>query len=96
MNRLKIGWGRRDISTTEQVSLPGQMYMRISSGVHDPIYVTALCVDGGEGMDAVVFLGVDMGAIRPGIQTEVRAKVKELNPEIPTEAVIMNATHTHA
>ncbi len=94
MNRLKIGWGRRDISTTEQVSLPGQMYMRISSGIHDPIFATALCLDGGE--DVVVFLSVDMGVIRPGIQTEVRAKIKELNPDIPTDAVIMNATHTHA
>lgn len=96
MNTVKIGWGRRDISTLEQVSLPGQMYMRISSGVHDPIFATALCVDGGEGMDAVVFLGVDMGAIRPGIQKEVREKVAEMNPAIPVDAVIMNATHTHA
>ena len=51
MGNLRIGWGRREVSTMEPVSIPGQVHMRISQGIHDKLYVTALCVDGGEGQD---------------------------------------------
>ena len=48
MNTLKIGWGRREISIDEPVSIPGQMDMRISQKILDPLYATALCVDDGQ------------------------------------------------
>lgn len=60
MSAVKIGWAKRDISTTEPVNINGQMYLRISEGIHDPIMVTALCVDGGEGQDAVFFVSCDI------------------------------------
>ena len=56
MSTVKIGWAKRDISTNEPVNINGQMYLRISRGIMDPISVTALCIDGGEGQDAVVFV----------------------------------------
>ena len=45
MNRVKIGWGKRELSIDAPVSIPGQMYMRVSEGIHDPLLTTALCVD---------------------------------------------------
>ena len=49
MEQLKIGWARREISTNDPVSIRGQMHIRISEGILDPLYVTALALDGGEG-----------------------------------------------
>ena len=35
MCAIKIGWAKRDISTLEPVNINGQMYLRISEGIHD-------------------------------------------------------------
>ena len=93
MGKLKLGWGIRDVSVTEPVNIPGQFYMRISRGVADPIYVTALAVDDGE--DCVVFLSVDTTVMRWGLLDEIRANVREKRPEIPAEKILAGATHTH-
>ena len=96
MGNLKIGWGRREISTNEPVLIPGQFYMRVSDGIHDKLFTTALCLDGGEGQDAVIFCTLDMVVIRNGITKLVREKVAAMRPELPVENVILGATHTHA
>lgn len=95
MNRIKLGWGRRETSTNEPVSIPGQAYLRISEGVHDPLYVTALAVDGGEGQDHVIFLSCDVASLPWDLVPEVKVAVAALRPEICTDWVVMNATHTH-
>ena len=96
MSVVKLGWGRREFSTNDPVSMPGQMQLRISEGIHDPLYVTALCVDGGEGQDQVIFLACDLVKIFPGIIEELQEAVAALRPEIPGDAIIMNVTHTHS
>ena len=47
MNELKIGWASRDVSTDKPIHIIGQFHVRISQGVFDPIYVTALVIDNG-------------------------------------------------
>jgi len=96
MGNLKIGWGKREISTKEPVSIPGQMYMRISEGIHDKLYAVAMCVDGGEGQDAAIFCTVDIVVLRGGVMELVREKVSQLRPELPVDSIVMGATHTHA
>ena len=96
MSTVKIGWAKREISTTEPVEVPGQMYLRISEGIHDPLYVTALCVDGGEGQDKVIFLSCDIVTPWGGILQPIRDKLTERRPEIPKEGFILNVTHTHS
>jgi len=96
MNQVKIGWAKREISTNEPVSIPGQMYIRVSEGIHDPLYVTALCIDGGVGQDAVIFLSCDMVTQFAGILPRIQEKVKQIRPQIPENAVVWNCTHTHA
>ena len=66
MDTVKIGWGTRTLSLDEPLSLFGQMYLRISERIHDPLMTTALCVDGGEGQDAVIFLSCDVEGFRGG------------------------------
>ena len=92
---LKIGWAKREISTEEPVNLFGQMYMRISEGIMDPCYTTALCLDGGEEGAAVIFCSCDLEALRCDFIERTQQAVKEMNPEIPADAIILSATHTH-
>ena len=95
MCAVKIGWAKRDISTTEPVFINGQMYLRISEGILDPIMVTALCIDGGEGQDAAIFVSCDITGLYGGAMDFIREKLKKLT-HIPVENVVVNATHTHA
>lgn len=96
MDTVKIGWGYREISMEGPVSIPGQMYVRISEGVQDPLYATALCVDGGAGQKTVIFCSVDVVVLGKKIIQETQRRCKERYPDMPADAIIMNATHTHS
>ena len=96
MCAIKIGWAKRDISTTEPVNINGQMYLRISEGIHDPILTTALVLDGGEGQDAAIFVSCDLTSISVELIAEVKEKVAARNAQIPVKNIAMNATHTHS
>jgi len=93
MGNLKIGWAARNVSTESPVNIQGQFCMRISLGVSDPLYATALALD--DGKDAVIFLSIDIAAIRGGMLDDIRAAARAINPEIPAEKILANATHTH-
>ena len=95
MEQVKIGWAKKEVSINEPVSLACQHHLRISTGIHDPLYVTALAVDGGAGQDAVIFLSCDVVVLRGGIINDVLKLVAEKDPSIPTDNIVMNATHTH-
>ena len=95
MDTVKIGWGKQTLSLDEPLSLFGQMYLRISEKIHDPLMATALCVDGGEGQDAVIFLTCDVEGFRAGILDMIRQKAAALDPTSPVDAIVASVTHTH-
>ena len=74
-------------------NINGQMYLRVCEGIHDPLYATALCVEGG---DLAIFVSVDVTVLRGGIIEKTVAFVQETHPEIKAEHIVMNATHTHS
>ena len=90
---IKIGWAVRDVSTTEPVSIPGQMYMRLSEGIMDPLTITALVLDGGP--DAAIFVSCDTISIQDELVETVRQKVAKRNGEVPVHNILIGATHTH-
>lgn len=90
---LKIGWAQRDVSTDKPVIINGQYYMRISKGILDPVTVTALTME-NDG-DYVIFLETDFTSTVNGVLNLVCEKVLKRCPEINTDKIIMNATHTH-
>ena len=91
MSRIKIGWGRREISLDEPMSLPGQGYMRISEKVLDPMYVTALCLE--KDGQCVVFMSCDM--LSPMGMEGVCDLVKERIPGFDADWILPNGTHAH-
>ncbi len=92
-NKLLIGWASRDVSTEQPIGIRGQFYLRLSEKILDPITVTALAISGET--DTVIFLSCDVTIIRSFLVKMVREKVRMMNPAIPAEKIIMNATHTH-
>ncbi|MBR2897717.1 MAG: hypothetical protein IKC04_07530 [Oscillospiraceae bacterium] len=95
MERIKIGWAKREISMEGPLQIPGQTYLRISEGIHDPLYATALCLDGGAGQDAAILVTTDVTVLRAGVVDMVMKKVAERDPSIPLDAIVIGATHTH-
>lgn len=93
MSNLNIGWAQRDVSTDKPVNIPGQFHMRISQGVMDPLYVSALVIE--DGNDTAIFLSADLVVIRSYLLDEIRAKVNAKNPAIDAGKILMNATHAH-
>ena len=92
-NQIKIGWGMRDIVPPRPCFIGGQMYMRISEGVMDPITVTALTVDNGD--DYVIFATLDLVVCRGGILDSVKEKLSIVCPSIDAEKLVISATHSH-
>ena len=94
MSQVKIGWAMREISIDDNLCLFGQMYLRISQGILDPTYTTALVLDSGEGH--AIFCCCDIEAHRGDSIQRTIDKVVAMRPEINPDSIVMNATHTHA
>ena len=95
MEQLKIGWGIRDFTLDKPAHMYGQMHLRPSEGVLSPLMVTALCLDGGEGQDCVIFLGCDIECPLGDIIEPICEAVHAKHPEIPLHAIVLGGTHTH-
>jgi hypothetical protein len=73
--------------------LMGQMNVRVSEGIENPILVTALALEGDTGR--VIFIACDLVHITAELLEETRLKLKELQPGFDVSSLIMHATHTH-
>lgn len=93
MNRIKIGWASRDVSSTQPINMSGQFHMRISRGILDPLTVTALVLE-NNGVVSVMVSG-DMIDCRSHILDELRSRVAQTIPGIDPTHILLNATHTH-
>ena len=91
---IKIGWGRRSLDPGKPVAITGQFYVRVSMGELTPVTVSALAIENGD--DSVIFVSADMVALRHAMLDTVIAKLAKIDPAIPGEKIVMNATHTHA
>lgn len=88
---LKIGWAQTNITPTDPVLMEGQMYMRCSGYVHDPLMATALVLDNGE--EQAILVSMDMTEVPVHAFDRLR---EELEAEgIPFNRISFNVTHTH-
>ena len=90
---IKIGWSTANVSTDEPVGITGQFYQRISKKCMDEITVTVMVI---EREDVSIFVSCDFVQVSGDLQEEVQQALSKINPEIPVQNIIMNATHTHA
>ncbi len=90
---LKIGWATRSITPDLPVMLLGQMNVRVSQGVENPVSVTALALEGNG--QTVIFVACDLVHISTELLAETRARLNVLQPEFDASSLILTATHTH-
>jgi len=90
-NPLRIGWAQESITPDRPVLMEGQMYMRCSQYVHDPITATALVLDGGEAQ--AIFVSLDMTEVPTHAFARLRRRMDEAG--IPFDRISFNVTHTH-
>ena len=95
---LRVGWAQADITPDRPVVITGQFAARVSEGVRDPITATALALESvaeGAGAQAVL-VSCDLIGISEALRERVREQVHAALPELAPQAVVLNATHTHA
>lgn len=90
---LKIGWAKRSITPEQPAMLHGQMHVRVSRGVENPVIVTALALE--RSGEAAIFVACDLTNITTQLLTETRARLKELQPACDVSRLVLYATHTH-
>ena len=91
---LKAGTGRRDISPLKPMFLWGYPHVeRMSTGIHDPLYATALCLD--DGKNKTVAVSADVLYAGAPLVAECRRRI-EARTGIPPQHVMISATHTHS
>jgi hypothetical protein len=95
--KLLIGWDRQDITPPQPVELIGQYYQRISTGVRDPLTVTALALEqpAAGGSEQSVMVSVDTLCLDKEFLEGVRAAVRTRVPGLNPRRVLLNATHVH-
>ena len=96
--QFRVGWASADLTPEEPVILTGFSRARISEGVLDPITATALAMESiqdGEATGMAIMVSCDLISISDELRDQVRAMVKQSLPEIDTDKIVLNATHTH-
>jgi Neutral/alkaline non-lysosomal ceramidase, N-terminal len=94
MTLLLAGAARRDISPRKPVFLVGYPGVeRTSTGVHDPLLASALCLKNGDA--AVLLVAVDILYISLATARELRAGIAR-RTEIDEAGIFISATHTHS
>lgn len=92
---LRIGWATREITPPRPTMIQGQHHVRIGREAMDPLTVTAMVFDNGQTAGRMALVSTDMAMVSDALQEAVRARLGKRIPELPADAIIMNATHTH-
>ena len=91
---LSVGSGRVEVTPRKPLFLVGYPHVeRISTGVHDPLYATALCLD--DGGQAILLISVDIICLPHPFTGACREHLQEATG-IPPEHILISCTHTHS
>ncbi|MHB9134700.1 MAG: hypothetical protein ACYDBB_26815 [Armatimonadota bacterium] len=90
---FQLGWATRSIVPEGPAMLHGQMHVRVTAGVADPVTVTALALDGGEG--GTILVACDLAGISAGLLAEARGRLAARLPGFDVSRLVLHATHTH-
>lgn len=90
--QILIGWAQADITPERPVVVAGQMYLRTSSYVHDPLTATALSLSNGE--EQYTMVSMDVVNV-PGIVAKRFREALQGIPGLDPQKVSFHATHTH-
>lgn len=92
---MQIGWAIRDMTPTRPAMLMGQMHRRVATAAMDPLQVTALAIEGDAPSACAILVACDLAMISDDLQNAVRDRLRQRLPDVPSDTIVMNATHTH-
>ena len=92
MGQMKFGWSEVSLlpPAGRKVNAVGQFYERITDEVETPITATALAIE-GDG-DCAIICSCDLTQASARLTAEVKARLGGI---LPTDKVMIHATHTH-
>ncbi len=91
---LRAGFGRTDITPRKPCFLVGYPHVdRISTGTHDPLFASAVCLENGE--TPLLLISLDLIFITADSTRECRRRIGEVTG-IPAQNILIGATHTHS
>ncbi|MBI1355494.1 MAG: hypothetical protein GC160_14205 [Acidobacteria bacterium] len=89
---LRVGRAQVDITPGEGMPMAGYYSVRLSEGVHDPLYAKAIVLE-QDGVKAAM-VSCDLVAMTREIAVQAREIIAR-KTGVPGENVIISATHTH-
>ena len=92
MGKLKVGFGRADITPPEGLYMPGYFYERRGEGYLDRL--TGSCIAVSDGEKTAVIFSLDLIGINQAVGDQMRKIIAE-RAGLPVEAVYYACTHTH-
>ncbi|MEX2368948.1 MAG: hypothetical protein WD552_00970, partial [Candidatus Paceibacterota bacterium] len=97
-SELFIGASSQDITPPLPVALGGQFHLRVAETIESPVTANVIVlerrdVNGTE--ETSVWVSADLVIIPEELTYMVREKVREKLPELDSQKIIINATHTH-
>jgi hypothetical protein len=107
-NRYAAGAARVDVTPLTPINLAGygfcmgnQEICRLSTGVHDPMFATAVAIADTVDQELVVFVGVDSVGFFPYDADVMQARIQtrlyeELGIYFQGERLILSASHSHS
>jgi neutral ceramidase len=94
MASLKAGAAAVDITPLDSQFLYGYPYVeRYSTGVHDPLFSSALYLSNGQAQ--VMFIANDIIFVGKDLALRARQRIAEVTG-VPVDCIMVTATHTHS
>ena len=93
MTNILIGWAEESLVPDKKVSLPGQLYERISEYVESEVTATAMAIQSGD--EKAIIISCDLASTNGDLLAGVREKFAKLTDEVDPKYIIIGATHTH-
>lgn len=90
---LRIGMATRDFTPGRPAMVDGQMHVRVGREAQDPLTLTAMAFEDDGAL--AIMISCDLVGIPSGLISRVRQGLAPRLSEVPADAIIMTATHTH-
>ena len=95
---LLVGTASANITPADPVAVSGQFRLRIARTVETPITANVIALESredGVSHDMAIMVSCDLLCVPSEVLALVRKAVQERLPDLDTEKLFMNATHTH-
>jgi neutral ceramidase len=89
---INIGMWENNITPPLGCDIPGQLYIRKSSGIKDELFAKSIVLDNGDNILAII--AIDLLCISEEDVKKIRERV-EFYTKIPKSHIMISATHTH-